>query len=243
MFKRLSIMLLMGLAPLVRAETFTVGVEALDYYPYYRIGHGEYTGFARDLLDRFAASQGHHFVYRPYPVNRLFKHLVSGEIDFKFPDNELWKQQVKKRAQIRYSRALVASRQGFFVVPGRAGRSMLPLGHVAVVRGFTVWPLADDIASGKTHLTEVNELRPGLMLAATGRVHALFGERNVVAWQLQQMGKPLMLSLDQSLPLQEDGYKLSSARHPGLLAALDEWLDSHAAEVAALRKTYHIAEP
>lgn len=129
------------------------------------------------------------------------------------------------------------------MAPGRAGKVILPLGHVAVVRGFTVWPLADDIASGRTHLAEVNELRPGLMLAATGRVDALFSERNVVAWQLQQMGKPLMLSLDTSLPLQEDGYKLSTARHPGLLAALDEWLDSHATEVEALRKTYHITEP
>lgn len=44
MLKRLLIVLLMGIVPLVRAETFTVGVEALDYYPYYRIDRGEYTG-------------------------------------------------------------------------------------------------------------------------------------------------------------------------------------------------------
>lgn len=242
MLHRVLLVLLLGWTSVARAETFVVGTEALDYYPYYRLDHGEYAGFARELPDRFAASQGHRFVYRAYPINRLFKHLVSGEIDFKFPDNELWKQNIKKRVKVRYSRALVTSRQGFFVAPGRVGKLSRPMGHVAVVRGFTVWPLAEDLASGKTHLAEVNELRPGLMLAATGRVDALFGERNVVAWQLRQMGKPQMLTLDPSLPLQEDGYKLSSAKHPDLLAVLDAWLVSHAAEVEALRRTYHIDE-
>jgi hypothetical protein len=82
-------------------------------------------------------------------------------------------------------------------------------------------------------------LRPALLLAASGRVDALFSEQNVVAWQLQQMGKPQLLVLDKALPRQEDGYKLSTLKHPQLLAALDAWLESHGAEVQALRRTYH----
>ena len=54
----------------VQAETFTVGVELQPYMPYSDVQDGQYLGYGRDLLDAFAAHQGHVFVYRPLPVRR-----------------------------------------------------------------------------------------------------------------------------------------------------------------------------
>ena len=42
------------------AAELVVGVEAIDYFPEYRSGgKDQYDGFARDLLDAFAAANGH----------------------------------------------------------------------------------------------------------------------------------------------------------------------------------------
>jgi polar amino acid transport system substrate-binding protein len=49
---------------------------------------GNYAGYARDVLDTFAAQYGHTFSYKPMPVARLWdEYLVQKSVDIKFPDN------------------------------------------------------------------------------------------------------------------------------------------------------------
>lgn len=76
---------------------YTVGVEAINYAPFYSDEGGDYSGFARDLLDLFAERQGCRFVYKPLPVKRLFSSLLNKSVDFKFPDNPDWQMTMKKR--------------------------------------------------------------------------------------------------------------------------------------------------
>ena len=68
------------------AQTFVIGVEDIDYYPLYAYKDGKYQGVAKDILDKFASSKGYTFEYKPFPVIRLTKYFVEGQVDLKFPD-------------------------------------------------------------------------------------------------------------------------------------------------------------
>ena len=50
----------------------TVPAELQPYLPYSNVQDGQYLGYGRDLLDAFAAHQGHEFIYQPLPVRRWY---------------------------------------------------------------------------------------------------------------------------------------------------------------------------
>lgn len=81
--------LLLGLflcaMPVLALEEIRVGVELQPYAPYSEVVEGEYRGYARDLLDAFAAEHGYRFVYTPLPVRRLLNDYLTGRVDLKFP--------------------------------------------------------------------------------------------------------------------------------------------------------------
>ncbi len=62
--------LISGLVP-VQAKNYTLGVENLNYLPYYANDQKEYYGFARQFFDLFAKEQGITFEYKVLPVKRL----------------------------------------------------------------------------------------------------------------------------------------------------------------------------
>lgn len=68
---------------------FSVGVENLQYLPLHTVdSSNRYGGFAREVLDAFAAQQGYRFEYVPLPINRLYsRFLAERSLDFKYPDN------------------------------------------------------------------------------------------------------------------------------------------------------------
>ena len=57
------------------ADTLVIGVEKIDYTPYYNTVQGEYQGFARDVFDGFAEQYQHQVEYRPMPIKRLYENL------------------------------------------------------------------------------------------------------------------------------------------------------------------------
>lgn len=104
---------------------FNVGVETTDYMPVYRIENSNYTGFARELLDVFAAKYGHQFTYVPYPIARLFDEFaVQKTLDFKFPDNPLWQTTIKKNVSVTYSNGILSVEEGLLVLPANKGRPL-----------------------------------------------------------------------------------------------------------------------
>ncbi|MBV8464789.1 MAG: hypothetical protein JO218_02480, partial [Burkholderiales bacterium] len=65
--------LLIAMALSASADHLVVGVEATDQFPIYRASETEsYTGYARELLDSFAAAYGHVLEYRAMPIPRLY---------------------------------------------------------------------------------------------------------------------------------------------------------------------------
>ena len=72
----------------VWSGNFSVGVEAQDYLPISEGEGGVHSGYAKDLLDAFAAKYGHSFTYKPLPVYRLLDEFaIKKSVDFKLPGN------------------------------------------------------------------------------------------------------------------------------------------------------------
>jgi hypothetical protein len=229
--------LLCGWPSGARAADFVVGVQELDYFPIYATdGNGRYMGYARELLDLFASTSGHRFAYRPLPIKRLVNDYLLGQTDFMFPDNPRWDAEAKKTLAVRYSAPAVTFQDAVLVLPERRGQPMQSLGSV---RGFTLWKFMAQVRSGSLSLQEAAGPRNLIQMALAQRVDGINQARQVAEFHLKDMGRPTALVVDASLlPSTDSQYLLSSIRHPEVIRQFDQFLQTHAAAVAALKLKY-----
>lgn len=223
------------------AEHFVVGVEAIDYMPHYGFnGKGEYQGFARDLIDAYAADRGHRIEYRPLPVNRLFHEMLDGTVDFKYPDNPFWQAGLKTGKTMTYSDPVVVYIDGVLVRPDNKGKGIDALQILGTVRGFTAFDYLDRIKSGAVSLEE-NPSSSGLMLQVINkRIDGAYVNVAVAYSTLDGMGRPGDLTFDPGLPYTKASYKLSTVKHPDVIADFNAWQKSHADLIAGLKAKWAV---
>ena len=234
-----SAVLLLGRPAL--AEHYVIGVEAIDYMPHYGVTEkGDYKGFARDLLDAYAADRGHQIEYRPLPVNRLFHEMLDGSVDFKYPDNPFWQTDLKAGKTVTYSEPVVDYIDGVLVLPENKGKGVDTIRTLGTVRGFTAFEYLDRIKAGSVKLEE-NPNTPGLMFQAmTKRIDGAYANVAVANNALDGMNKPGALDFDPALPHTKSSYKLSTAKHPEVIADFNGWLKSHADQVEKLKAKWAV---
>jgi len=246
MFRRLVTPLLMAAAVLsltrpALAEHYVVGVEAIDYMPHYGVTEkGEYQGFARALLDAYAADRGHQIEYRPLPVNRLFHELLEGRVDFKYPDNPFWQADLKSGKNLTYSEPVVSYIDGVLVLPENKGKPVDSIRTLGTVRGFTAFDWLDRIKAGSTKLEE-NPAFPGLMFQALNkRIDGAYANVAVAHNTLDGMQKPEALVFDPGLPNTKGSYKLSTVKHPEVIADFNAWMKSKPELIAKLKAQWAV---
>ena len=223
---------------------YTVGVENIDYLPLYKGDGSVYTGYARELLDTFAAKYGHTFTYRPFPMVNLFdEFVVKKTLDFKFPDNAHWSGDMKKGVKIVYSSRLVTVTEGLFVLPSEKGKGLANITKIATLRGFSAWPYMDQIMSKKLEVIEVNYPGAAINIGAAGRVDGVFmgvmSANYVMSNVLRRAG---VLVFDDSLPKMKADFSLSSISHPEIIKQMDEFLVKDKDTVAKLKAKHKIVE-
>jgi polar amino acid transport system substrate-binding protein len=225
-----------------QAETFKVGVELQPYLPYSNVQDGEYLGYGRDLLDAFAAHQGHVFIYQPLPVRRLLSDLLNDRVDFKYPDNPRWNADQKQGYALHYSQAAAPAIDGVLVKPRFLGQGKERLLRLGTQRGFTPWPYLGEINAGKIMLIQANQIDSLLAMAMSDRVDGVYLNPQVVRHQLyNNAGSGLVF--DPKLPYQDDHYFLSSIKHPEVIAQFDAFLTSQAELVQSLKDRHGISDP
>jgi len=222
---------------------FSVGVEGHDYLPISKGEGGVYSGYARELLDAFAAKYGHTFTYKPLPVSRLFDEFaVQKSVDFKFPDNAYWAADAKKGIAISYSKGLVLVTEGLLVPPAKKGK-ITTVTKMATLRGFTPFPYLDQINAKKITVTEVNAADAAINMAEAGRVDGVYlgvlAANHIMA---EGMKKPGVLVLDESLPKSSNDFSLSTISHPEVIKQIDEFLVKEKDTVQKLKAKYKIVE-
>lgn len=230
-----------GNAAVAHAQTYTVGVENIEYYPQYNFVDGEYSGFGRAILDLFAKAKGYTFDYRPLPVARLFATFVAGDLDLKYPDNAYWSGDLKKAVTVTYSDPVVAYIDGVSVLAPRVGLGVDAVKSLGIVRGFTAWDWLDRIRAGSVQMQENNGFKPLLDQALLGRVDGVYANVAVVNYLLDaKIGRPGALAFDPGLPHTRSHYHLSSIKHPNLIAEFNDWMRANAGEVERLKLQFGV---
>lgn len=223
--------------------TYVVGVEDLSYLPHYTVDGGEYRGYARDVLDAFAASKGIQFQYQPLPVTRLFQLLVEGQIDFKYPDSPYWNQAIKDGVNVAYSEPVAPYVDGVMVRPENLGRDPDHFSKLGTVRGFTPWAWQDRLNADSISLRENPSFSGLLRQTIAGRVDGAYLNeavaRHFLRFELQQ---PEALVFDPALPHVRDSYFISTTKHAALIDEFNRWLEEQAEFVAAKQREWGIVD-
>jgi len=223
------------------AEELVMGVEDLAYLPYYAVDAGEYQGFARELFDAFAADTGRRIRYRPLPVERLYRELLDGGIDLKFPDNPDWRADLKSGENFRYSAPVAPFVDGIMVPPQRLEEDAETIRRIGTIRGFTPWTLLPDIERGRYVISQNNSISGLLRQVLARRLDGAYVNEAVAQYQLRHLSRAEnALVLDRRLPHAHASYFVSSTRHPAVVRELDGWLAANAEKIAALRRTWGI---
>ena len=224
-----------------KAERYVVGVEAIDYLPYYAGAGKSYDGMARDLFDAYAADRGHVIDYRPLPITRLFRELLDGLVDAKFPDNDYWQADLKAGKAVVYSDPVFAYTDGVLVLPGNKGHGANAIRSLGTVRGFTAFEWLDRIKAGQVKLEE-NPSFPGLMFqAANKRIDGAYANVAVANYALEHdLKTPGALVLDPDLPHTSSSYRLSSVKHPEMITDFNGWLKEKPEVLSRIKKKWGV---
>lgn len=226
------------------AANFTIGVEGTDYMPISKGDAGGYSGYARELLDAFAAKAGHTFVYKPMPVARLIDEFATQKaLDFKFPDNAYWAGDAKKGLNVVYSKGLVSVTEGLMVLPANKGKGAASVTKIATLRGFTPFPYLDSIKAKKIAVTEVNAADAAISMGEAGRVDGVYLGVIAANYILTEVvKKPGALVYDASLPNSTNDFSMSTLAHPEVIRQLDEFLVKEKDTVSRIKAKYKIVE-
>ncbi|MCY1539940.1 Bacterial extracellular solute-binding protein, family 3 [compost metagenome] len=202
---------------------------------------GEYQGYARELLDAFAADQGHHFTYVALPVKRLLSDFLADKLDFKFPDHPQWNADQKQGQRVYYSQPAAPYIDGVLVPHEQLGKGKQRIKVLGTQLGFTPWPYMVELESGQISLTQNNRIDSLLRMALSGRVDAVYLNPLVAHHALKAEGLPGdTLVFDPDLPHVDDHYYLSSQQHPEMIAAFDAFLRAQPALLRRLKAKYAI---
>ncbi|MGX5219120.1 substrate-binding periplasmic protein [Pseudomonas segetis] len=226
----------------VAAQRYVVGVEALSFAPHYSIDkQGHYQGFAREVLDLFATSSGIELEYRPLPVNQLLPALLEGQVDFKYPDSDLWAQAYKAGKTLSYSQPVVDYVDGVLVAPARVGQPLSALKRLSIVEGWTPWAYEQQVENKQVSLSYSADLRKMIQQALKKDTDGAYFNVVVATHYLDTIrARPGALVFDPKLPHTRGSFELSSIKYPELIQRFDRFLIEHSAEVAALKDKYQV---
>lgn len=229
-------------ASAVHAQTYVVGVEEAAFLPHYNVdAQGQYGGYARELLDRFAKDAGLELTYRPMPAEELLPALLAGRIDFKYPDSPDWSVGAKLERDVHYSQPVARYIDGVLVPPRRVGLGLEQLKRLAVVDGWTPRGYEAALASGQTLLVPGEDLRQMIRQALLKDTDGAFYNVVVATHYLGNIrARPGALVFDPALPHTRGAYHLSSVRHPEVIERFDRFLSERADVVTALKAEHGV---
>lgn len=225
------------------ARTYTIGVEDIDYAPLYSIVDGRYDGYARELLDTFAAAHGDKFEYIPLPVKRLSADFFGNRtLDFKFPDAASWVPEQRVGRPITYSSSIEDVYEGVLVRAEHLNAGVEHLKVLGTLRGFTPVPYLAQIENGSMSISENSRLDGVLRQLDAGRVDGAYVNINVAERMSTQLfGTPPKLVFDHALPYVKTPFSLSTMKHPDMIANLNTFMVRQRKLVNELRVKHGMA--
>jgi polar amino acid transport system substrate-binding protein len=207
----LGLSLLSFTATHAAARDISVGVENIDYQPFYSYDGKNYTGVMKDLFDAFAKKHKHTAKYEPLPPSRLFDDHIKGKFNAKMPDHPNWSAEEKKKSKLVYSDPIVLAKEAVLVLKEKIG-TLTPeqVAVVGTVKGFTPFALLDLIKSKKVKIEENANLEGLVSQTLKGRNNGAYMEETVAKNVLKKLGKTgNELVIYDKLPVDEHPFLIS----------------------------------
>lgn len=220
---------------------YTIGTEAIAFYPHFDFTETEQPGYGNQVLARFADYANIELVYIALPVRRLY-HEIDRMVDAVYPDHPAW-VTYQGTAPDRFFSARVATTLGTtFVQRDMAAISAGQVRTLAIIHGFTpvAWmPLLETL---RLRVVDVPDAHSALGLLALRRVDAADVEYHVARHILSTMEPGTELSVAKNLPYIQSGYHLSSVKHPQLIRCFDQFLQESEPELIKLKQQFNLIE-
>ncbi len=221
---------------------FVIGVQNFkEYLPNSQYQNGEYKGFNREILDLFAKKSGYTFIFKAYPIKRLYYNFFNAKVDFKYPSNPYWSKNLKQDKKIIYSDEVVKFIDGVLVKPSNKGRGIAELKRLGVVLGFTPFAYLEKIKLGTIKKVEQSNYKGSLMGVMQNRLDGIYSNIAVSRYYLRNIIKDeKVLVFDSTLPYSESYRCLSSIKYPDIIIEFNKFLKNEKVAIDKLKEKYKI---
>jgi len=239
--RRMSLLVLLALfLNKSLAKEYIIGVEAVNYYPLFDFSASDASkpSFSKELLSRFFESRNYEYRFLPLPIKRFDKWFEEDAIDFKFPDNRIWREATN--LDITYSTPAIKLMAGAYVLEKNEHIARSEVHKLGTILGFvpTLW--IDEVRSGKVELMEEYSPLSVVKHLLHANVEATNIDENVIRFNLEQLGSKEKVVLNKGIKHQVYAYHLSSIRYPEIIKEFDQYLVEHKTEIEALKNKYQI---
>ncbi len=114
---------------------------------------------------------------------------------------------------------------------------------LGTILGFTPWDYISLIKSKKVDLEEIDIMTNLLKMVIKQRVDGAYVNVSVASYQLEHvLKKPGVLVFNPNLPHTIDSYRLSSIKHPKIIAAFNKFLSSEHEKISLLKQEYNVED-
>lgn len=238
-FKRLTLLVFIFCFSVHAKETYTIGVEGIEFLPYSSAKNGEYTGALREIMDEFAKAEGIEFTYQPLPIKRLYTNFFSGKIDFKLPASKYWQKEIKEKRKLNiiYSEDIIKYIDGVMVTKSEQGIEKLK--KLGIIAGFTPWGYQEQIKKGDIQLFENTKMESIIHQLMMKRIDGFYTNIAVTNKYLNEnFEKNNLVKYDKTLPNTTDYYKIATLKHGEIIEKFNKFLTSKRDEIKKIEKKY-----
>jgi ABC-type amino acid transport substrate-binding protein len=229
-------------SPFVSADTYIVGAQNIEYYPYYNFSSDYEKGLGWAILEAFSKQSGHRFVYLSMPVKRLQIELKKGNVDFVFPDNSRWYDQITHGLKKVYSKPLTETFAVTLVKSENVGKGMNHISRIATPDGFSPVKWEQQIRQGNVDVTGVEGIYDGLRLLQDKKVDALDVEYNAAQYFVRRFPQMGPFTADLTLPHNVVTFSLSTLKYPDIVDELNAFLVSESDDINKIKAKYGIED-
>ncbi len=229
----------------VQAKEYIIGVEDVSYYPFYDFStqNVEQESFIKELLSTFFHSKGYQFKFVALPVRRFDKWYIEEAIDFKFPDNDRWRDEESKKLNVSYSEPVLYLRAGSYVLKKNKNMSRQRAKRLGTIFGFfpTLW--YDRIENETIELIEASSSISLVKHLLRGNVDVINIDINVIKYNLQLLRKDEdAVVLNENIHHENYAYHFSTIHYPKIIQEFDEFIVIHHQLLTELKTKYGIVE-
>jgi polar amino acid transport system substrate-binding protein len=228
------------LGKVVQADSFVMGVEDVNYYPYFDFT-SDNASFSKTLFDQFAKDSGHQISYLSLPIKQFPKWLYEENIDFKFPDNARWQETSNiHQLKIHFSDEIVAMTAGTLVMAKNKHKKEAFFKSIGTITGFhpTLW--MKQIEQGKVIIYEDSSSKILVKHLVNGLIDGLDIDLAVANDGLKKLHIQEKLVINEHLTKQIYSYQMSTVKYPEIIKQFNQWLIKRHKYIDTLKAKFSI---